>query len=79
MAIPNIEAAIERISSHDGTMIACASWGDPGDPTVILTDSVELAVRRRLDGGDSGSSGATLTGTWSGQPVPVPLAYASPR
>jgi hypothetical protein len=49
-----------------------------GDPTVILTDSVELAVVRRLDGG-SGSAGATLAGTWNGQPAPLPLAYASLR
>jgi hypothetical protein len=56
---------------------------DQDDPTVILTDAVELAVVRRLDGGDSdggesGTAGAALTGTWSGQPVPTPLAYAKP-
>jgi hypothetical protein len=50
-----------------------------GDPTVILTDVVELAVVRRLEGGGSGSAGATLTGTWSGQQTPLSLAYASPR
>jgi hypothetical protein len=48
------------------------------DPTLIVTDSVELAVVRCLDG-SSGLAGATLTGTWSGQPTPLPLAYASPR
>jgi hypothetical protein len=50
-----------------------------GDPTVIVTDSVELAVVRRLGGGGNGSAGATLTGAWGGQPEPMPLAYASPR
>jgi hypothetical protein len=48
------------------------------DPTLILTDSVELAVVRRVEG-SSGLAGATLTGTWIGQPTPLPLAYASPR
>ncbi|MDO3703056.1 hypothetical protein Q3W71_15400 [Micromonospora sp. C28SCA-DRY-2] len=49
-----------------------------GDPTVIVTDAVELAVLRRL--GAAGQRGGTaLTGTWSGQPTPLPLAYASVR
>jgi Maltokinase N-terminal cap domain len=48
------------------------------DPTLIVTDSVELAVVRRLDDGNA-LAGATLTGTWSGQPTPLPLAYASLR
>jgi hypothetical protein len=47
-----------------------------GDPTRIVTDSLELAVVRRLDGRTE-QSGAMLTGTWSGQPTPVALAYAS--
>jgi hypothetical protein len=50
-----------------------------GDPTVITTDSVELAVIRRLTGGSGDDPGApagpALTGTWAGQPTPVPLAY----
>jgi hypothetical protein len=45
------------------------------DPTLIVTDAVAQAVVRRLDG-SSGLAGATLTGTWSGQPTPLPLAYA---
>lgn len=47
------------------------------DPTLIVTDSVELAVMRRLDGSNQ-LGAATLTGAWSGQPTPLPLAYASP-
>ena len=46
-----------------------------GDPTLIVTDSIELAVVRRLDGSNQ-LAGATLTGTWSGQPTPLPLAGA---
>jgi hypothetical protein len=48
------------------------------DPTLIVTDSVQLSVVRRLDGSNR-LAGATLTGTWSGQPTPLPLAYASTR
>lgn len=48
------------------------------DATMIVTDSVRLAVRRRLDGDDR-LAGATLTGTWDGQPTPLPLAYATTR
>jgi hypothetical protein len=48
------------------------------DPALIVTDSVELAVVRRLQG-SKGLAGARLTGTWSGQPTPLPLAYASLR
>jgi hypothetical protein len=46
------------------------------DPTLIVTDSVQLAVVRRVDG-DNWLAGAALTGTWTGQPTPLPLAYAS--
>lgn len=49
-----------------------------GDPTLIVTDFFELAVVRRLDAGPE-LAGATLTGVWSGQPTPLPLASASPR
>lgn len=48
------------------------------DPTLVVMDSVELAVVRRLDG-SNGLAGVALTGTWSGQPDPLPLAYASLR
>ena len=51
---------------------------EQGDPTLIVTDTVELVVVRRLAGIDA-RPGATLTGTWSGRPTPQPLAYASPR
>jgi hypothetical protein len=51
---------------------------EDGDRTLIVTDSVELVVIRRLDG-DNQTGAATLTGTWSGQPTPLLLAYALPR
>jgi hypothetical protein len=43
-----------------------------------VMDAVELGIVRCLSGG-IGLPGATLTGTWSGQLTPVPLAYASVR
>ncbi|SCG64800.1 CG0192-related protein [Micromonospora halophytica] len=48
------------------------------DPTVIVTDAVELVVPRRLVASDRPGA-ATLTGTWDGQPDPLPLAYATLR
>ncbi len=54
-----------------------------GDPTLVTTDSVELAVVRVLDGTGGAQLGehAVLTGTWSGQATPVVLAgvSASPK
>jgi hypothetical protein len=47
------------------------------DPTVIVTDEVELAVLRRL-GTSQRVTGPVLTGTWGDQPTPLPLAYAVP-
>ena len=43
------------------------------DPTVIVTDAVELTVVRRLG---VELTGAVLTGRWPGQRTPVPLAAA---
>jgi hypothetical protein len=47
-----------------------------GDPTLIVTDAVELAVVRRLPGA-GGEAGAALTGTWDGQADPVALVRAA--
>jgi hypothetical protein len=53
---------------------------DDGDPTVILTDSVELVVMRILSGPGNGraSGELALTGTWSGQTTQRILAHARP-
>lgn len=40
MGIPNIDASIERITSHDGTHIATAAWGPADAPTVILSNGI---------------------------------------
>ncbi|MEV4499514.1 hypothetical protein AB0J84_27935 [Micromonospora arborensis] len=47
-----------------------------GDVVIIGTDSVELVVVRRPGAGADAGAGATLSGTWDGQPTTVPLAYA---
>ncbi|MBQ1047052.1 hypothetical protein KBX50_00970 [Micromonospora sp. C51] len=47
-----------------------------GDPTLVVTDTVELGVIRR-PGSTAAPAGATLTGTWDD--VQAPLAYAAPR
>jgi hypothetical protein len=55
---------------------------DDDDPTLIVTDSVELLVVRILDdtsgqrGGADTSEQPNLTGTWSGQSTPLLLAHA---
>jgi hypothetical protein len=77
---------------HEPTLIVTGSGGQKAgisavgtlcrvvddDPTLIVTTAVELTVLRCLDGTDT-SAGASLTGVWSGQPTPLPLAYASLR
>ena len=47
------------------------------DPTLIVTDSVELTVVRIVDG-NSRPAGATLTGRWTDLPGPVLLAGVQP-
>jgi hypothetical protein len=46
---------------------------EDGDPTVVVTDAVELTVLRRI--GDTEASWPALTGTWDGETRV--LAYAS--
>ncbi|WP_329100628.1 hypothetical protein OG792_18795 [Micromonospora sp. NBC_01699] len=48
---------------------------DEDDATVITAGRVRLTVIRR-PGGDERPDRPTLTGTWSGQPNPLTLAYA---
>lgn len=48
------------------------------DPTLIVSDRVDLAVVRRPDAGTR-PPGVALTGTWPGQPTPLTLASAASR
>jgi hypothetical protein len=50
---------------------------EAGDPTVIVTDALRLAVHRLPEG--RAATGATLTGTWPGRDEPLVLARLSPR
>jgi Maltokinase N-terminal cap domain len=45
------------------------------DPTRIVTNTVELAIVRRVTQ-DPGLTGTLLTATWPTQPTPLPLASA---
>jgi hypothetical protein len=45
------------------------------DPTIITTDTVELAIVRRLDTAPE-LTGTVFTGTWPGQDTPITLAAA---
>jgi maltokinase-like protein len=47
---------------------------EDGDPTVSVTDSLRLSVRRVLDDRPAGGP-HVLTGVWDDQPVPLVLAY----
>lgn len=49
-----------------------------GDPTVIVTDTVELVVVGRLDAGVE-LTDMVLRGAWPGQETPLPLASARLR
>ena len=66
---PNMTVAV------DGTAAAGAP-ADGGER--IATDTADLAVLRR-PAEDAALTGPVLTGTWPGQPTPLPLAYAWPR
>jgi hypothetical protein len=51
---------------------------DDRDPTTIRMETVELVIRRVLDGTSCGGEQLALTGTWPGQTTPLPLAHARP-
>jgi hypothetical protein len=64
----------------DAPPFAAIAHVEDGDPTLILTDSVGLAVHRAIDAADGGQPGlAVLTGTWDGQSSPVVLAEVRNR
>ncbi len=76
------EPSMTVVSSGGGNDKAAGDRGvfsvTDGDPTLIVTDTAELAVIRIL-GDTSQPTGATLTGTWAGQPDPMLLAFAHVR
>ncbi|WP_229402271.1 CG0192-related protein [Micromonospora okii] len=74
---PSMEIASEG-AGRGAAEVGSLDRVEDGDPTRVVTGSVELSVVRLL-GGDDGWGGARLTGTWPGQQTPLPLAYAAPR
>jgi hypothetical protein len=60
----------------DGPVAGALRRVADGDPTLIVTEAVELAVVRRLPG-PGGEAGPALTGTWDGQAAPLPLVRAA--
>ncbi|TDC85319.1 hypothetical protein E1193_03210 [Micromonospora sp. KC606] len=76
---PNMEITSSAADRTDPPTVAGPLRVTDSDPTLIVTDTVELAVVRRLGAGAVRPGAATLAGTWPGQPTPVPLAYAVPR
>lgn len=75
---PSMAITAERSQQTDVPQIRSVDRVEDDDLTRIVAGSVELAVVRRL-GEHTGLPGRRLTGTWPGQPAPLPLAYASPR
>jgi len=62
----------------DAPVVKSLARVDDEDPTVIVTDSVELTVVRALDNTTTDDAERlTLTGTWDGQSTPLTLAYAA--
>lgn len=75
---PNMGIAVIGHGSVGAPAAGAVQRVAEGDPTLVVTETVELTVRRRLDVGGE-LTGAVLTGTWAGQETPVPLASARPR
>lgn len=65
-----VDGGLER---RESTMTVSGSGGQGMDAAAL-----KPSVIRRLEE-DTDPQGAALAGTWTGQPTPVPLAYASPR
>ncbi|TDB81110.1 hypothetical protein [Micromonospora sp. KC721] len=75
---PSMEITSSCADRSDPPVVAGSLRVVDGDPTLIVTDSVELAIVRRLGAG-AVREDAALCGTLLGQPAPMPLAYAVPR
>lgn len=80
---PSMSIASSATGGAVGPAVGAIHRVVEGDPTLIVTDIVELAVIRRLEAGTglAGTelAGTVLTGAWSGQATPMPLASATLR
>ncbi|MFE9201688.1 hypothetical protein [Micromonospora sp. NPDC007230] len=75
---PNMTVTGGRAGAGEPPVVGAHREVVDGDPTVIRTGPVELAVIRRPVPGEAPSD-ACLTGAWPGQATPLVLAYAVPR
>ncbi|WBB67826.1 hypothetical protein [Micromonospora sp. WMMD812] len=75
---PSMAITVEGAHRADVPQIRSIDRVEDGDPVRIVTESVELAVVRRV-GAHTDLPGSRLAGTWANQPTPLPLAYASLR
>ena len=66
--------SVRGSGAHTAVSIAAVIRVDEGDPTVIVTGSVELVVARVLVGA-AGGHALELIGTWEGQTDPRLLAW----
>jgi Maltokinase N-terminal cap domain len=78
---PNMTVRGSGTPDTDGPPFAAITHVEDGDPTLVLTDSVGLAVHRVLDAAAGGHDAgpAVLTATWGGQSSPVLLAEVRNR
>jgi hypothetical protein len=74
---PGMTVSGSGVPGGDVPVVTTVVRVEPDDPTIVVTDTVELAVVRHL-GGIHARPGATLTGTWGTESTPQPLAYANP-
>ncbi|MBM0233269.1 hypothetical protein JNW91_16240 [Micromonospora sp. STR1_7] len=74
---PTMTIAVSGAGDADVAPVGAVRRVVDEDSALIVTDSVELVVVRRPGAADA--AGATLLGSWEGQPTSVPLAYARPR
>ncbi|MFG2057879.1 hypothetical protein ACGFI9_28040 [Micromonospora sp. NPDC048930] len=75
---PNMTVTGGRVGDGRPPVLGDSHEVVDGDPTLIRTHPVELAVVRRPGSADAPSD-ACLTGAWPGQATPLVLAYAVPR
>jgi hypothetical protein len=79
---PSMTVRGSGTADTDAPPFAAITHVEDGDPTLILTDSVGLALHRVIDAAAAGGhepGPAVLTGTWGGQSDPVVLAEVRNR
>lgn len=73
---PSMTIASDAPTSTAAPAVGAVERVVDGELTLVVTDTVELTVLRRLG---AGLTGTVLSGTWPGQATPLPLASATLR